>query len=89
MPVKQRILIAWAIAAMNAVGFVGWINVNKLVAFLALAVFIVAAAYPIFVRCKNCGFPVLKKKRTIAGLEISYWGPAFPITVDRAVKNCS
>lgn len=52
---------------------------------IGLIVGAAGGAYAMTLRCPRCGTPIFKRKRTIDGIEVTYWGGSW---VPRTCSHC-
>jgi hypothetical protein len=74
-PIRQQLLVAYAVILMNFVGGFGLgVLVDERLAFLGFAVMMAVALYVTLLRCPRCKHRVFKHETRVGGFRWTYWG---------------
>lgn len=72
---RRRSLYALLLAGLNFIGFaILTVNVSHAFGWPMVLIPVVAGLYLLSLRCPRCGTPIYKRKATLAGIELTYWG---------------
>jgi hypothetical protein len=72
---RKRSLNALLLAGSNFVGFaILTVSMNHGFAWPMVLIPVGAGFYLLSLRCARCGTPIYKRKATLAGIELTYWG---------------
>lgn len=83
---RRRSLYALFLAGSNFIGFAFLtVNVSHAFGWLMVLIPLGAGLYLLSLRCPRCGTPIYKRKATVAGIELTYWGGWIP----RRCSSCS
>ncbi len=72
---RRRSLYALLLAGLNFIGFgVLTVNVSHAFGWPMVLIPVGAGLYLLSLRCPRCGAPIYKRKMTLVGIELTYWG---------------
>jgi hypothetical protein len=74
-PIRQQLLVAYAVILMNFVGGLGLgFLVDQRLIFLSFVVIMAVAVYVTLLRCPRCKHFVFKHEISLGGFRWTYWG---------------